>query len=176
MEILTWPHPILETPAEPVTEFNAELRFLAESMYETMQAANGIGLAANQVGVLKQILLVEIPWMGKRYEQNGVKKDWHDKLYTLINPRITAQTGKITFEEGCLSFPGLFGEVERAREISVVAQDVNGVEIKLEAEGLFSICIQHEIDHLNGIVFVTHMAEERAATIKNSMIASQPAR
>ena len=121
MEILTWPHPILETQAEPVTEFNTELRSLSESMYETMRTANGIGLAANQVGVLKQVLLVEIPWLGKRYEQSGEKKDWHDKLHTLVNPRITAQHGKITFEEGCLSFPGLFGEVERAREVSVVA-------------------------------------------------------
>lgn len=176
MQILTWPHPTLETQAKPVTEFGVELRALAESMYATMQAANGIGLAANQVGVLKRILLIEIPWQGKRYEQSGQKKDWHDKLHILINPRIITQTGKITFEEGCLSFPGLFGEVERAREITVVAQDLNGEETQLAADDLFSICIQHEIDHLNGIVFVAHMAEKRATSIKSKMLAAQSTR
>ena len=174
MEILTWPHPILETKAEPVTEFDAELRSLVESMHTTMRVANGIGLAANQVGILKRVLLVAIPWLGKRYEQGGKKQDWHDKLHALINPRITAQSGTVTFEEGCLSFPGLFGEVERAREITVSAQDVDGAEITLAADGLFSICIQHEIDHLDGIVFVNHMDETRATSIKNKMLAAQP--
>ncbi|MDE3268818.1 MAG: peptide deformylase, partial [Pseudomonadota bacterium] len=101
---------------------------------------------------------------------SGEKHFWHDQLFTLINPRLTAKTGTITFEEGCFSFPGMFGEVERARTISVVAQDVDGKEFTLAADGLFSICVQHEIDHLNGVVFVNHMEATHAASIKNKML------
>lgn len=170
LEIVTWPAPVLETRAQEITAFDAELRAFSEAMHATMQAAHGIGLAANQVGVLKRILVIEIPWNGKRYGKNAEpRRDWHDQCYTLINPEIVEREGTITFNEGCLSFPELFGEVERARRVLVKAQDVNGKAQVIEGDDLFAVCLQHEIDHLNGIVFINHMTKLRADAIRQKM-------
>ena len=171
LKVLTWPDKILETKAEPITVFDEELQALSDSMHLTMREENGIGLAANQVGILKQILVIEIPWLGKRYKQDTDKKHWHDKRFTLVNPEIVAREDTITFEEGCLSFPELFGEVERARRILVKAQDTTGKQLQIEADDLFSICLQHEIDHLHGIVFIKHMSNARSQAIKQKMLA-----
>lgn len=170
LEIVTWPAPVLETRAQEITAFDAELRAFSEAMHATMQAAHGIGLAANQVGVLKRILVIEIPWNGKRYGKNAEpRRDWHDRRYTLINPEIVEREGTITFNEGCLSFPELFGEVERARRVLVKAQDVDGKAQVIEGDDLFAVCLQHEIDHLNGIVFINHMTKLRADAIRQKM-------
>ena len=170
LEIVTWPAPVLETRAEEVTEFNADLRAFGEAMYATMQAAHGIGLAANQVGVLQRILVIEIPWSGKRYgKQVEPRRDWHDRRYTLVNPEIVEREGTITFNEGCLSFPELFGEVERARRVLVKAQDIEGRAQVIEGDDLFAVCLQHEIDHLDGIVFINHMTKLRADAIRQKM-------
>ena len=170
LQIVTWPAPVLETRAEEITEFGDELRAFGEAMHVTMQAAHGIGLAANQVGVLKRILVIEIPWSGKRYgEQAETRRDWHDRRYTIVNPEIVEREGTITFNEGCLSFPELFGEVERARRVLVKAQDVDGRAQVIEGDDLFAICLQHEIDHLNGIVFINHMTKLRADAIRQKM-------
>lgn len=170
LEIVTWPASVLETRAEEITAFGAELRSLGESMHATMRTARGIGLAANQVGVLKRILVIEIPWSGSRYgNRTEPRRDWHDHRYTIINPEIVEREGTITFNEGCLSFPDLFGEVERARRVLVKAQDVDGRAQVIEGDGLFAVCLQHEIDHLDGIVFINHMTKLRADAIKQKM-------
>ena len=170
LEIVTWPAPVLETRAEEVAEFDDELRALGDDMHTMMQTAHGIGLAANQVGVLKRILVIEIPWNGKRYSKHAEpRRDWHDRRYTLVNPEIVECTGTIIFNEGCLSFPTLFGEVERARHVLVKAQDVDGKAQVIEGDDLFAVCLQHEIDHLDGIVFINHMTKLRADDIRQKM-------
>lgn len=170
LQIVTWPAPVLERIAEKVTEFDRALQEFTAAMHVTMKEANGIGLAANQVEVLKRILVIEIPWHGERYKQSDKKKQlWHDRPYTIINPEIVEREGTITFEEGCLSFPGIFGEVERARRVRVKARDVTGGWQEIEAEDLLSVCLQHEIDHLNGIVFVNHLSRLRADAIKKKL-------
>ncbi len=169
LKIVTWPAPVLETRAEEITVFDDGLRAFGEAMHATMRTAHGIGLAANQVGVLKRILVIEIPWDGKRYGKNGERRAWHDQRYTIVNPEIVEQEGVITFNEGCLSFPELFGEVERARRVLVKAQDVDGKAQVIEGDNLFAVCLQHEIDHLNGIVFINHMTKLRADAIRQKL-------
>ncbi len=170
LQIVTWPAAVLETRAERITVFGDELRAFGAAMHATMREASGIGLAANQVGVLKRILVIEIPWRGERYgEQHEPRRDWHDRRYTLVNPEIVEREGTITFREGCLSFPELFGEVERARRVLVKAQDVEGRTQVIEGDDLFAVCLQHEIDHLDGIVFINHMTKLRAAAIREKM-------
>ena len=170
LEIVTWPAPVLETRAEEITEFGDELRALGEAMHATMRAARGIGLAANQVGVLQRIVVIEIPWSGTRYgQQDELRRDWHDRRYTIVNPEIVEREGTITFNEGCLSFPELFGEVERARLVRVKAQDVDGRAQVIEGDDLFAVCLQHEIDHLNGIVFINYLTKLRADAIRQKM-------
>ena len=170
LQIVTWPAPVLETRAEEITDFGDELRAFSVAMHATMQAAHGIGLAANQVGVLKRILVIEIPWAGKRYGRTTEpRRAWHDRPYTLVNPEIVEREGTITYEEGCLSFPDLFGEVERARRVMVKAQDVDGKAQVIEGDDLFAVCLQHEIDHLDGIVFINHMSKLRADAIRRKM-------
>ena len=173
LEIVTWPAPVLETRAEEVTEFGAKLRAFSEAMHTTMQAAHGIGLAANQVGVLQRVLVIEIPWSGKRYgKQAEPQREWHDRRYTLVNPEIVEREGTITFNEGCLSFPELFGEVERSRRVLIKAQDVDGRAQVIEGDDLFAVCLQHEIDHLDGIVFINHMTKLRADAIRQKLSGS----
>ena len=133
-------------------------------MYETMRAHNGIGLAANQVGDLRRVLVMNIPYAGE--ETEGCEKQWwHDKDFTCINPKIIEQSGKATGIEGCLSFPEIFEHVKRAKKIKVEAMDVEGKTFTLEADGLFSVCLQHEIDHLEGIVFVDRMSRLKAQLV-----------
>lgn len=173
LEIVTWPAPVLETRAQEVTEFGTELRVFSEAMHMTMRAAHGIGLAANQVGVLQRVLVIEIPWSGKRYgKQDEPRQEWHDRRYTLVNPEIVEREGTITFNEGCLSFPELFGEVERARRVLVKAQDVDGRAQVIEGNDLFAVCLQHEIDHLDGIVFINHMTKLHADAIRQKLSGS----
>lgn len=170
LQIVTWPATVLESVADEVTEFDHSLQEFSDAMHVAMKEANGIGLAANQVGVLKRVLVIEIPWYGERYKQTDkAKQPWHDRPYTIINPEIVEREGTITYEEGCLSFPGIFGEVERARRVLVKARNVNGGWQEIEAEDLFSVCLQHEIDHLNGIVFVNHMSRLRSDAIKKKL-------
>ena len=176
LKVYEYPEEVLTTKAEKVTVFDDELKQFVEDMHETMAAANGIGLAANQVGQLRQVLTIMIPHMDNKYEdaekgeEAEKKESWHNKSYTFINPEIIKRSGKIRYQEGCLSFPELFGYVDRSADIVVRAQDVHGEEFELEANGLFSICLQHEIDHLHGIVFVNRMSKGVATRIKDEMI------
>jgi peptide deformylase len=147
LKIVKYPEPVLSQPGEPVTEFNAELKKLAADMFETTYAAQGIGLAAPQVGVSKRLTVIDLS-MGK------VPKD---KL-VLVNPEIISSEGRLYEEEGCLSFPEIKEKVVRAANVRIRAQDLNGKWFEMDAEDLLSRCFQHEIDHLDGMLFIFRMS------------------
>jgi peptide deformylase len=146
-KIVKYPEPILSQPGEPVTEFNAELRKLVADMFETTYASQGIGLAAPQVGASKRVTVIDLS-MGKKPE---------DKL-VLINPEIISSEGRLYEEEGCLSFPDIREKVVRAATVRVRAQDVHGKWFEMDGEELMARCLQHEIDHLDGILFLVRMS------------------
>ncbi|MFZ0691483.1 MAG: peptide deformylase [Acidobacteriaceae bacterium] len=141
-DIVTYPDPILQRPTEKVTEFNEELRTLAADMFESMYTAIGIGLAAPQIGVSKRITVIDL----------SNKKNPEEKI-VLVNPEIVHKEGKQVAEEGCLSLPDIRDKVSRAAKVKVRAQDLEGKTIELEGTELLARAFQHEIDHLDGILF-----------------------
>ena len=147
LKIFKYPEPILQQPGEPVTEFNDELRKLVEDMFETTYASQGIGLAAPQVGASKRVTVIDLS-MGKDPAQKMV----------LINPEIISREGKQYEEEGCLSFPEIREKVVRAAKVHIRAQDEHGKWFEMDAEELLSRCFQHEIDHLDGVLFIFRMS------------------
>jgi peptide deformylase len=157
LTILNYPDPRLHTVAKPVTEVNADIRTLITDMAETMYAAPGIGLAATQVDQHIQLILVD------------TSKEQND-LQVFINPKITAKNGEQEYEEGCLSVPGIYETVTRAEKITVEALDLQGKKFKLNAEGLLAVCIQHEMDHLLGKVFVEYLSPLKRNRIKAKML------
>ena len=174
LEILTYPNPQLREVSKPVTEFNADLKKLVEDMLETMYDANGIGLAAAQVGELKRLLVIDTrprDEKSRRYaydEMTELEKKIEQPL-VLINPVIVTGDGQTTFDEGCLSVPSFFETVERFEKIKVKACDVNGKEFLFEVDGLLAICIQHEMDHLEGTLFIDHISFTKSNKIKNQI-------
>jgi peptide deformylase len=147
LKIVKYPEPVLSQPGEPVTEFNDELQKFVADMFETMYAAQGIGLAAPQVAVSKRVTVIDLS-MGKDPEQKLV----------LINPEIIAREGKQYEEEGCLSFPDIREKVQRAFQVTVRAQDEHGTWFEMDGEELLSRAFQHEIDHLDGMLFIFRMS------------------
>jgi peptide deformylase len=145
LQILRYPDPRLHKVAKPVAAVDEEIRKLARNMAETMYAAPGVGLAATQVDVHKQLIVIDL-------------SETRDQLLVLINPQILESRGKSDCEEGCLSVPGIFEKVSRAEWVKVRALDVNGKSYTLEATGMLSVCIQHEMDHLKGKVFVEYLS------------------
>lgn len=146
-EIHKYGDPILKQKAEPVTEFNEDLEKMMGDMLETMYSANGLGLAATQVGILKRVIVIDI----------GTRES--PKVLRLANPEILELSReKQEFEEGCLSFPGITEKIYRPAKVRVKARDSHGNEITVEGEGLASVALQHEIDHLNGVVFINRMS------------------
>ena len=146
-KILIEPDPILRKKCEPLEKVDADIRKLMQDMLETMYDAPGIGLAAVQIGILKRLIVIDI-------SKDEKKKD---PLF-LINPVILKSSKKTsTYEEGCLSLPGQFAEIERPAECLLKYIDLSGKEKELKAEGLLSTCIQHEVDHLNGILFIDYL-------------------
>lgn len=165
LDVLVWPSKVLETRAEPVDVFDESLRQFVSDMFETMYASGGIGLAANQVGDLRRVIVIEIP------AADGEKVEpWHNKKWVLINPTITKKSGKIRWQEGCLSFPEIFDFVDRAAEVWVDAFDEHGKSVQIHATDLFAVCIQHEIDHIDGVVFFQRMSRLKADIIKKKML------
>jgi peptide deformylase len=146
LEILQYPDPRLNARAERVEKIDASTRKLIDDMAETMYAAPGVGLAATQVDVRKQIVLID------------VSEDRSD-LRVFINPEITRREGVAVNQEGCLSVPGIYDNVERAESVTVTALDRNGSRFTLNASGMLATCIQHEMDHLEGKVFVDYLSE-----------------
>ena len=158
LELLHYPDERLRTVAQPICEVNDRIRSIANDMAETMYAAPGIGLAATQVNIHERMILVD------------VSEDRSD-LRILINPEIIqASAEKKLFQEGCLSVPGIFDDVERPDRIRVRALNQHGQTIEFEADGLLSVCIQHEIDHLDGKVFVDYLSRLKQGRIKTKMM------
>ena len=153
LPILRFPDPRLRKVAAPVTNVDDGIRRLAQDMAETMYEAPGIGLAATQVDVHRQVIVIDV---------SEEKND----LLILINPEIVARDGEQVGEEGCLSVPGIYDKVERAEHVTVRYLDLEGVERTLDAEGLLAVCIQHEMDHLRGKVFVDHLSQLKQTRIK----------
>jgi peptide deformylase len=156
LKILHYPDPRLHTIAKPIAEVNDEIRRLATDMAETMYAAPGIGLAATQVDRHLRMLVVDI-------------SEEKNRLLTLINPRILLKEGEAVHEEGCLSVPGIYDKVSRAERIRVQATNLAGEHFELDADGLLGICIQHEIDHLDGKVFVEYLSRLKQTRIKHKL-------
>jgi peptide deformylase len=147
-EVILYPDPSLEMPCDPVKEFNTPaLQQLLADMFETMYFNGGLGLAAPQIGVMKQVAVID-PSSGKD----------PGKKIVLINSRITDAQGVQHIEEGCLSFPGMIEKVTRSMSVSVCGMDITGAATYLQTDGLVSCALQHEIDHLNGILFIKRMS------------------
>lgn len=171
LDIVVYPAKVLETRASEVTKFDDDLKKFVADMHETMKISAGIGLAANQVGDLRRVITMEIPLSDHKYadEEPEEREWWHDKKFTFINPVITKKQGKFRFQEGCLSFPEIYEFVERAAEVWVKAVDENGKPFEVHANGLFAVCLQHEIDHIDGIVFVERMSRLKASMVKKKI-------
>jgi peptide deformylase len=147
LKIVKYPEPVLQQPGEPVSEFNSELRKLVADLFETMYASQGIGLAAQQVGVAKRVAVIDL----------SQAKDPAQKL-VLVNPEVIFQEGKQYEEEGCLSFPDIREKVSRAAKVRIRAQDEKGKWFEMDGEELLSRAFQHEIDHLDGMLFIFRMS------------------
>ena len=156
LPILEFPDPRLRTQAQPVTVFDAELKQLVADLFETMYDAPGVGLAATQVNVHRQLLVMDM-------------SEERDQALVLINPRILEKSGEQIYQEGCLSFPGVYADVERALRVKVAAQDVDGKPFELEVEGPLAVCIQHEMDHLVGKVFVDYLSPLKRSLLLKRM-------
>ncbi len=153
LRILQYPDPRLHTLAKPVAAVNEQIRNLVADMSETMYTAPGVGLAATQVDVHEQVIVIDI-------------SETRDKLLTFINPEILASSGISDCEEGCLSVPGIFEKVQRAERVTVRALNREGKLFTMDADGLLSVCIQHEIDHLKGKVFVEYLSRLKQERIR----------
>jgi peptide deformylase len=149
LEIRLFGDPVLRQPSAPVTRFDAELARFGDDLLETLRAAHGAGLAAPQVGVLRRMFAYDIPPDDETGEH---------PFGVLVNPVITRREGEQDGEEGCLSFPGLYYACTRAMAVSVTAQDVRGQRLELEADGLLARCVQHEVDHLDGVLFIDRLS------------------
>jgi peptide deformylase len=157
LDILHYPDARLHTVAKPVAVVDARIRQLVDDMAETMYAAPGIGLAATQVNVHQRVVVIDI-------------SETHDDLLVLINPEIIARSGTEESEEGCLSVPGIYDKVTRAERVSVRALDRNGKSFELKADGLLAVCVQHEMDHLMGKVFVDYLSGLKRNRIKAKLL------
>lgn len=156
LAILRYPDPRLYTRATPVQVFDQNLRQLVKDMAETMYSAPGIGLAATQVNVHQRLLIIDL-------------SEAHDSLQVFINPEIIQRDGQQQQEEGCLSVPGIYDFVQRAAQIRVRAQDLEGQWFEQQADGLLAVCVQHEIDHLDGKVFVDYLSRLKRDRIKTKL-------
>lgn len=156
LPILRFPDTRLKKVASPVEKIDNGIRKLVSDMAETMYEAPGIGLAATQVDVHKQVVVIDT-------------SEEKNQLLALINPRITHRDGVQVYEEGCLSVPGIYDKVERAAEVTVEYLDLEGQARSCSADGLLAVCIQHELDHLQGKVFVDHLSQLKQMRIKNKL-------
>lgn len=156
--ILHYPDPRLREKARPVTEITPQIRKLVEDMAETMYAAPGVGLAATQIGEPHRIFVIDT-----------ANEDEPSQLRVFINPEIVGRDGDVTWEEGCLSFPGVVEEIDRAAAVRVKAQDKDGKWFELEADGLLAVAVQHELDHLDGVLMIDHMGALKKRIVDRKM-------
>jgi peptide deformylase len=157
-EIVKYPDPVLTMPGEKVTEFGPELEKFVEEMFESMYVAQGIGLAAPQIAISKQITVIDVSY----------KENPEDKI-ALINPEIIEMEGKQVEEEGCLSLPDIREKVQRAAWVKVRAQDVKGKTFEIEGDELLARAFQHEIDHLHGVLFIDHLSRLKKDLVKRKI-------
>ena len=162
LNILVYPDSRLRTVAKPVKNVDESIKNLVSDMLETMYDANGIGLAATQVDVHQQVIVMDI-------------SDTRDQPLVLINPKIVNRNGEQVYDEGCLSVPEYYAPVKRAEEIKLTALDLQGEIFEMEAEGLLAICIQHEMDHLLGKVFVDYLSRLKQGRVRKKIIKQQRA-
>ena len=157
LKILEFPNPNLRKVAAPVTRFDNDLKRLIDNMFETMYEANGIGLAATQVDVHKRLLVLDV-------------SEERSNPQVFVNPTIDVVESDLSdYDEGCLSVPGFYETVSRPKKIKVSAQDKEGSQFELEADGVLSVCIQHEIDHLDGKLFVDYLSSLKRNRIKDKL-------
>ncbi len=168
LQIRTYPDPILRKVAAPVLKFGAELKKLTDDMLETMYEAPGIGLAAPQVGISQRLFVMDIDYERKLDEKSSIISITKKNPRVFINPQFLKREGEQIYDEGCLSVPGVYESVKRYEYCSLRYQDLDGKCHELEASGLFSVCLQHENDHLDGIVFI-----ERLSLIKKNLFKNQ---
>lgn len=160
LDILEFPDPRLRTKARPVTQVDDALRALIDDMFETMYAAPGIGLAATQVDVHQRLVVMDV-------------SEGKDQPLVFVNPEIVARQGSQVYQEGCLSVPGIYADVERADQVTVRALDRHGKEFELTADGLLAVCIQHELDHLDGKVFVDYLSPLKREMVRRRLAKAQ---
>lgn len=167
MPIVLYPDQRLREPCEPVTAVDDRIRSLLSDMAETMYAAPGIGLAAPQVGLTERIIVVDLGSRDDNAPEGEVLPP--SRLYKIVNPEILKKDGTIDWEEGCLSIPGIYETVKRASSITLGGLDENGDSIEIEAEGLLAVCFQHEVDHLNGVLFIDHLSRLKREMMKKKL-------
>lgn len=156
LDVLHFPDPRLRKKGVPVADIDDSIRQLASDMLETMYAENGIGLAATQVNVQKRVVVIDL-------------SENRDQPMTLINPEILDSDGTEQMQEGCLSVPGYFDLVERAERVRLRYQDINGDSMEIETDGLLAVCVQHEIDHLNGKLFIDYLSPLKRQRLKKKL-------
>ena len=156
LKVLRFPDERLRTFAKPVTEFNTGLQTQIDNMFETMYEEKGIGLAATQVDYHRQLIIMDL-------------QDEEERPKVFINLEIVASSGHFSNEEGCLSVPGFYADIERAEHVTIKALDREGIEFTLDADGLFAICLQHELDHLKGKLFVDYLSPLKRQRIKQKL-------
>lgn len=162
MEVLTFPHPLLRQKAKAVERFDEALARLAGDLLETMYREGGIGLAAPQVGVLQRLLVIDLG--------AGAEDPAERRPQVIVNPRIAAAEGEVVTEEGCLSVPEFTAEIKRAERIELVCRDVRGAERRETLEGLAAVCVQHEMDHLDGRLFIDRLPPMKRQMVKKRLI------
>ena len=186
LKIYTFPDPVLAQKASPIDSIEERHHQLANDMLETMYDAPGIGLAANQVGVLERMIVVDVSYDVEEIEaganlndleasaaDSSLRKLVNKKPLVMLNPRILETEGSIAIEEGCLSVPDYTAEVDRSRKIKVEYKDLDGNTKVMEAEELLAICIQHEIDHLNGKLFIDRLSPVKQELVKKKLRAGK---
>ena len=170
LNVLTFPHPLLAQPSQPVTEFDEALKTLSKDMLETMYDEHGIGLAAPQVGQLRQMIVVDVR-EGEAEEEGerpeGALRPRNPRVY--VNPVIEAQSGEVVTEEGCLSVIEFTAEVKRAEQITLAYQTLTGEKKREELSGLAAVCVQHEIDHLQGKLFIDHLPPLKRQMVRKKL-------
>ncbi len=164
LTILTYPDPFLKTKAKPVDAVDDSVRMLIDDMVETMRSARGIGLAATQVSDERRVIVLDVP------EEDDGEEEGERRIHlTLVNPEIISSEGDTKFEEGCLSVPGFTADVKRAATINVKALDREGKQVEFTAHDLLSIAIQHEIDHLDGVLFIDRLSRLKRELLKRKI-------
>jgi len=173
-EIRIWPDPALTTAAQPVERVDASVLQLVDDLFETLYDAPGVGLAANQIGVLLRVLVIDLDPHGSAKEDPEQQKELDDCGFTgprvFINPEIIEATGSIIWDEGCLSIPGVTESVKRHDKVTIRALDKNGEPFTITGTGLYAVAMQHETDHINGKVFADRLSKLKRDVIRRKML------